>query len=384
LGTDISGTIGRGNTNFGVQLQGSSSDNLIGTDGDGDDDQNEGNIISANGSGIRMQVGGTGRNNIISGNFIGTDVSGNIALGNTANGVDITGGFGGNIIGTNGDNINDGVERNVISANGGDGIRLFNTNDNTVAGNFIGVGADRMSILGNDMRGIFITGTSSSSVIGYHQGMSNNDEFVVGNCIKNNGDMGVGLSGDGTQNRISRNQTANNGALGIDLGFDNVTSNDNGDIDSGANNLQNFPVFSFASLRDDNLTINGFAPANAVIEVFVGDVGPNPNPLPASFSTSFGEGAIYLFDVIEGSAADLNNSLGVYNNDGTGIIANRTSSRFQFVVDVSGLGLVDGMFITATATDADNNTSEFSGVIEITTNCGTAIMNPHVLYIRSR
>ena len=75
LGTDISGTLARGNTNFGIQLQGSSSDNILGTDADGNGDVLERNIISANGTGIRLQVGGTGSNNVIAGNYIGTDLS---------------------------------------------------------------------------------------------------------------------------------------------------------------------------------------------------------------------------------------------------------------------------------------------------------------------
>jgi len=148
--------------------------------------------------------------------------------------------------------------------------------------------------------------------------------------------------------------------------------------------LLNFPVFRSASLLDDNLTISGFAPANSVIEVFIADAGPNPSPLPASYTASFGEGAVYLFEVAEGGANDDNNTVGIYNNDGTGVINNRSQSQFEFTIDVSGLGISDGTIITATATDADNNTSEFSGVFQISINCGTAIMNPHVMFFRSR
>ena len=146
--------------------------------------------------------------------------------------------------------------------------------------------------------------------------------------------------------------------------------------------MLNFPVISQASLIDDNLTISGFAPTNALIEVFIADAGPNPSPLPTTYTTSFGEGAVYLFDVIEGSVSDLRNTTGVYNNDGTGIISNRTQSQFEFTIDVSGMNLEEGMLITATATDVNNSTSEFSGVFQISANCGTAIMNPHVMFFR--
>ena len=383
LGTDISGTLALGNTNFGIQLQGSSSDNIIGTDADGNSDVLERNIISDNGSGIRLQVGGTGSNNMIAGNYIGTDVSGNSDLGNLVNGVDISGGFSNNIIGTNADNVNDAAEANVISGNGADGIRLFDSNNNHIAGNYIGVGQDGLTAIGNGGRGIFITGSASSNIIGYSPTQVNNDELIVGNFVKNNGDTGIGLTASATENRISRNQTANNGDLGIDLDFDGVTSNDDGDADGGANDLLNFPVFTTASLVDDILTIRGFAPADANIEIFIGDSGPNPNPLPLAFSSSFGEGAVYLFDVIEGSASDLSSSVGLYNNDGTGNITNRTQSQIHFEIDVTGLGLTEGMFITATSTDANNNTSEFSGVIEIFSSCRTATLNPHVMFFKS-
>ena len=103
---------------------------------------------------------------------------------------------------------------------------------------------------------------------------------------------------------------------------------------------------------------------------------------PTSYTSSFGEGAIYLFDVTEGSVSDLRNTTGVYNNDGTGIISNRTQSQFEFTIDVSGMNLEEGMLITATATDVNNSTSEFSGVFQISANCGTATMNPHVMFFR--
>lgn len=382
LGTDISGTVARGNRNFGIQLQGTSSNNIIGTDADGNSDILERNIISANGTGIRLQTNGTGANNVISGNYIGTDLSGNVDLGNNTNGIEITGNFSNTIIGTNSDNINDAVEANVISGNGGDGIRVSNSNNNLIAGNYIGVGQDGSTDIGNGGRGVFVTGTSSLNIIGYTPTRVNNDELIVGNFIKFNTDAGIAVSTSSLQNRISRNQTANNGNLGIDLDFNGVTSNDDGDTDSGANDLLNFPVLTTVSLIDDRLTIIGYAPNGANIEFFVADGEANPSPLPGGFTTSFGEGAVYLFNSVEGSTDDLSGSVGIYNNDGTGTITNRTQSQIHFEVDVTGLGLTEGSLITATSTDAANNTSEFSGVFAITISCGTAITNPHVMYYR--
>jgi len=311
-----------GNTNFGIQLEGTSSNNIFGTDSDGDDDVAERNILSANATGIRFLVTGTGTGNRISGNYIGVDVTGLSDLGNARSGIDINSDYSATLIGTNGDNVHDGVERNVISGNGDDGIRFSNTDQNIIAGNLIGVGADGTTAIPNDKRGIFFTLGSSDNIIGYDPSMANQDELMVGNVIRNNGDAAFAHSGSGIGNRVSRNQMENNAALGIDLDYDLVTTNDDGDIDVGPNGLLNFPVFTSVVLLDDNLTITGFAPPSSTIEVFVADSGPNPNPLPGTYTTSFGEGARYLFDVIEGDPNDQLSGTSVYTNDGTGIISN--------------------------------------------------------------
>ena len=363
FGTDVTGTVAIKNGNYGVQLQGASNNNIIGTNSNGDDDIKERNIISGNGTGMRFLSGSTGTGNIIAGNFIGTDVTGNNPLPNENHGISLEGNNTGTIVGTNGDNINDAVEGNVISGNDEDGIRT--SMDNTiVAGNNIGVGYDGITALGNAQRGILVALDASNNVFGYSPTMANSDELIVGNKIMNNGGSGITVSDVGINNRISQNQIANN-TLGIDLGYDGVTENDNGDGDSGANSFINFPIIDTSYVIGPIITVSGFAPPGATVEFFIADAGSSPNPLPGGYTASFGEGAVYLFTAVEGGSLDIDPSIGTYIDDGTGNGITRTQNRFYFSYNILGSGVADGFRLTATATDANNNTSEFSRVTTI-------------------
>src|SRR6185436_9363220 len=74
-------------------------------------------------------------NNVIVGNFLGTDPAGSVAEGN-GNGVRLEGGASFNRIGTNGDGVNDFGERNILGGNNG-GVDIDNASFNVIAGNYI-------------------------------------------------------------------------------------------------------------------------------------------------------------------------------------------------------------------------------------------------------
>src|SRR6202023_1809217 len=96
------------------------------------------NLISGNGnSGVEI-AGASSAQNLVEGNFIGTDVNGAGAVGNRNGGVYIDGGAPDNSIG--------GAERgagNVISGNAGDGVTFTDsaTIGNQLLGNLIGTNA---------------------------------------------------------------------------------------------------------------------------------------------------------------------------------------------------------------------------------------------------
>jgi hypothetical protein len=242
IGTDASGTVALGNSD-GVQLVNGPAATVI-----------EANVISGNGfSGVLLQGAGTSQN-VVTGNRIGVDVTGTLALGNGAIGVAITDGASNNRIGTNGDGVDDVAERNIVSGNSASGVYVFGTASagNLIAGNFIGTDMDGLVDVGNGGDGITIDDAPNNTVGGttVHAGnvISGND--VDGVIIRNAGATGNRIHGNfiGTDatgaarlpnrfNGVVLRNTAGNTVGGAAPGARNVISgNDlNGvNIDAGA------------------------------------------------------------------------------------------------------------------------------------------------------
>src|ERR1043166_227079 len=93
-------------------------------------------------SGTAIDIEGPG-NNVIAGNFIGTDLTGSLSRPNGLEGVWINGSSANTIGGTN------AGDRNVISGNGDAGVYLLNANSNTIIGNFVGTTASGAAKLPN-------------------------------------------------------------------------------------------------------------------------------------------------------------------------------------------------------------------------------------------
>jgi hypothetical protein len=140
-----------GNLSHGIFIEETSSGFVIprvfiGTDGDGNNDVTEGNLISNNGGdGIQLEVAD---HTVIAGNYIGTDKSGNVSSnfdytnnnGITLNGNNIGDGAANNRIGSDGNGVSDAEESNLISGNRYNGILIQQgSTNNIVAGNSIGL-----------------------------------------------------------------------------------------------------------------------------------------------------------------------------------------------------------------------------------------------------
>ncbi len=157
IGMGATGLESLPNDNFGVRIHGGAQDNLVGGDAAG-----ERNLISGNEmEGVRI-VGTGSDHNTISGNYIGTNLTGSSAHGN-GDGVFIAGGAQNNTVGGDAPG-----ESNLISGNEYCGVVITGTNtmSNTVSYNLIGTDANGVNPLGNETFGVLIYGGASHNTIG--------------------------------------------------------------------------------------------------------------------------------------------------------------------------------------------------------------------------
>ena len=269
----------------------------------------ERNIISGNvGYGVFFYNNGTHNNHLIN-NYIGTDYTGTAAVANTAGII---------IDGISYKNIIDG---NIISGNTqvGVGINITGSDSNVLVRNKIGVNAANAP-LPNGMDGIRISQGPQQTVIG--------GSAAEGNIIANNGGCGVYITNDNCKrNLISRNSFFGNGGLAIDLFSPGVNVNDAGDLDDGANAKLNFPVINTVTQSGGDLIVEGSldtrSPEKCEIQLYSAATDP----------TGHGEGKDYLMSVTP-------------------------SANGRWTATVSSVSTDD--YITAITIDSMGNTSEFS------------------------
>jgi hypothetical protein len=374
VGTDISGTVKLPNT-IGINITGNSC--MV-----GGGVATARNVVSGNGTGINVSpvVAGLTASHIY-GNYIGTDPTGTIGVGN-GQGLSVSGpaligsfvtdtgnlisgndgpgiqlnccnpGFAtiqGNSIGTNaaGDqslgnavgisiqspsNVIGGSESgagNVISGNqvgiaiGGQTTSAPDAN--VIKGNLIGVSLNRFP-LGNSTGGIRLDDATNTTIGG--------NSFAETNVIRFNGGAGIYVSSSSLNNSIDRNWISSNAGLGIDLNNDGVTQNDAGDTDTGANRRQNFPIVAFGGTNGfDGVVVHGTFNSTPNTQFRLNFYGN-----AACDISGHGEGARPL-----GSAT--------VTTDANGFV--EFSAGFEAFLDFHRA-------ITATATDPAGNNSEFS------------------------
>ena len=142
IGTDATGSIDLGNAGAGILV-------VTGVLTIGGISAGARNVISGNGS-HGIFIFGSGDNNVVQGNYIGTNAAGTAALGNDGDGIHASTSNGTVIGGTA------AGARNVISANGHDGVFLFSNTGQVIQGNRVGTKADGTGDLGNRGDGVYI------------------------------------------------------------------------------------------------------------------------------------------------------------------------------------------------------------------------------------
>ncbi len=247
----------------------------------------------------------------IEGNYLGTNPAGDAARGN-GDGVFGFGGFGTGIGGSLPE------DRNLISGNVRDGV---STNTPIKAkGNYVGVASDGKSALGNGDDGLSLY-SSFAQTVGGPGDEANLIAFNAGNAVE--------MVNPSVGTPITNNRIYENGGLGIDLNQDGVTPNDDDDPDGDANESQNYPELTSAH-----------AGANAT------KVKGTLNSVPEQE---------FNLELFSNKAKDREGRKPI----GTKLVATDVDGDASFSFKPSKKVKV-GKFITATATNANDSTSEFS------------------------
>ncbi|MCL4177683.1 MAG: hypothetical protein KJ072_08025 [Verrucomicrobia bacterium] len=350
IGVDAAGSNDLGNGRNGVHLNGSPGNRVGGTSA------LERNVIAGNANDGVQVTGAMAVGNVVSGNYIGLTADGQTSLGNSFSGVAIFGGARNMIGGASAD------AGNVISGNGFTGVILSGAAQrNQILGNAIGVGADGTTARGNGADGVRIEAASNDNRVG---GLQANASFVLvaygGNVIANNSGAGVlvtGYGGNSVRNSIQANSIYGNGGLGIDLSrdlpADGVTLRSGlGGLRSGPNHSQAMPELGpyFAGLHAEGYVRSG-------------DVHEIGKYVTVDFFTSsavdgsgYGEGRSFLGSLPLNQAEE-----GVFD------FKSNTHEAYLLFTPTAG------DYLTATATDPDGNTSEFSRAELIQANAGIVI-----------
>jgi Right handed beta helix region len=334
IGTNAAGTAAIPNGGDGVIIDDTADDNIIGSDTAGGRNLISGN--RQNGVHIGDDQAATTVNNVVRGNYIGTNVSGTAAVPNARHGVRLdesaeSTGIGGTT-GTPG-----AAPGNLISGNRDDGVALLGGDENLLHGNAIGTNAAGSGALPNGLAGVEMV-RARLNVIG-------STAAGGGNRIAFNALDGVLVAGTSSfSNSIRGNQIYSNGRLGINLHPDGeplstITPNDSGDNDIGPNDLQNYPTLGTVRVTGSTTTITGSlnsTPNTSFILDFYRSPGADPS--------GYGEGQTFV--------ASFN-----VTTDGSGFAS----------FDVSIGASFTGQFFSATATRNQPGlieTSEFSQAVK--------------------
>ncbi|MCA9197844.1 MAG: DUF4347 domain-containing protein, partial [Planctomycetales bacterium] len=356
------------------------------------------NLLAGNEFGVLVR--GSATNTVISGNYIGTDITGATTIGSnndygvyiyeTASGTTIGGattaegnvfaGININSIGIfNEANDNVTIQNNIIGASA-DGLTLLDHNDRSGSAIYITNGGDNMQILDNLIVGaryagieLDASGVSSGTVIQgniigtdatgtQNWGVGETGVLIEnainttiggtnageGNVIAFSGKIdsqwgaGIAIQDGGSGNTIRGNSIYSNSVLGIDLSagnvIDGVTANDAGDLDAGSNNLQNWAEINTVSANGSNQLVYDIDTTTLASGTYTVDF----------YASS---------DLAAGKVAGQR-----YLGSITGVADGQASLSGTLI----GSSIATNEYITLVTTDTSGNSSEFSNYAAVT------------------
>ena len=220
IGTNAAGTAAQGNGRIGIEVIETPNCVIGGTSAA------TRNIVSGNANQGISVFGGNANGTVVSGNYVGTDVTGTVDLGNGAEGILIlanNGTYGGTTGTTPGSACTGAC--NLVSGNTGNGIGSANlANNNTVQGNYVGVNAGGTAALANNGSGISLQDGASFTIGG--------TTAAARNVVSGNGVHGIALLGV-----LSTGAVVQGNFIGVNAAGTNAIGNtQNGVLTTGGNN----------------------------------------------------------------------------------------------------------------------------------------------------
>ncbi|TAH29768.1 MAG: T9SS C-terminal target domain-containing protein [Cytophagales bacterium] len=359
IGTNISGNIAEGN-GIGILAEGSNVN--IGGVG-------KGNLISGNVlDGVRFLAVSSGN---IEENIIGLNQTRSAALPNATTPTGAN--FGISFNSSNGVNILNNTIGGHNEANDG-AINLSNNSGNTSANYIIGnkIGNNGTSVFGNNY-GVLVSG-STNNVIG-------DNTLVVPKNIIGGNQIGIMLTGSSTNNKIISNYIGTNDA---NANFSNGTAisinttSANNQVGGVLINEANTIAYNSESLIIDNSVQNKiqrnsfYCNSNAAIQLLNSGNNGKASPIITNASGISVQGTCVAGDIVEIYTIDNTNCANNTITQGTTYLGNATVTGTTWIF-TGNFG--NGAVITATATDANNNTSAFANAFTVSSSPNQFVAN---------
>lgn len=264
-----------------------------------------------------------GNNNLIEGNFIGTDPTGTLDRGNTRFGIEILSGSGNTIGGTS------PAARNIISDNNESGV-ITQGSATVIRGNYIGTDRNGVAPLGN-ASGIHISSFAHNCVVGGSDGDDGAIDGVVGarNVISGNSTLGIYINPQFNDplgavtimgNYVGLDASGSAALPNLDSGISNGGSNRTGITTIGGTAPGAGNVIS----ANGNSGVSSSAPGVIIQGNFI---GTNPSGTVAFGNGGFGIINLGINGIIGGNEPGARNL--VSGNKGSGIDIRASGNKIQ-------------------------------------------------------